>query len=217
MGDSAPSFGLLILRVDRQIVLYFLHMIAEEFQFGRFGIVANVDVRFEGRFIAKQLVVIGFIRAERDVDGRIQIHPCHIAAVIIVGKKGCGARLKKCFQSQVAGQSGGFAKQAGAFCQIFLIGIGILDGLQRIAGTPLDNGEKAFRLGSLRRARESRPSSRTASCSYPPDRNRRPAAYAPEPRAGTPCDRRDRERALIQPESVKPGFAERSVICFSFS
>ena len=81
---ESTQFRISILRVDRQVVFDFLHVIAEEFQLRGFGIVADVDVGFEGGFVAEDLVVISFVGAEGDVDGGVEIHPGDVAAVVVV-------------------------------------------------------------------------------------------------------------------------------------
>ena len=78
------KFGIVIPRIDGQMIFQFLQVRAELFQLRRFGIVAQRHVRFEPRLVSEQFIFVGFVRAHRHVDWRIKVHPGHVAVVIIV-------------------------------------------------------------------------------------------------------------------------------------
>ena len=94
-GRLAAELGIAILGIDGQIVLHFLQMIAEELQLGGLGVVAKIHISFESGFVAENFIVVRFVGADGDVDGRIQIHPRQIALVIIVGAERGGARQQE--------------------------------------------------------------------------------------------------------------------------
>ncbi len=103
-----------ILRVDRQVVLDFLHVIAEELQLRRLHVVADIDIGFVSRLVSEQFVVVGFVRPDRDVDRRVEIHPRYVAFVVIVGEERGRARFEEVFQRRVIGQLRGIAQQPRA-------------------------------------------------------------------------------------------------------
>ncbi len=81
----APAdLGILIFRIHGQVVLDILHVPAEELKLRGFGVVPQIDVGFVGRFIAEQLVIIGFVRPDSDIERRIQIHPGDVARVVVI-------------------------------------------------------------------------------------------------------------------------------------
>ncbi len=121
-GAAAPSFGIAVLRIDGQIIFYLLKMLAKEREFGGFLVVTQVYVRLEGRFVAEEFVVVGFVGADGDVERGIQIHPRHVAFVVVVREKGVGAQVEELFQRGIVGECRGFAQKAGGAGEI----IGIL-------------------------------------------------------------------------------------------
>ena len=79
------QFRIAVPRLDRQVILDLLQMARERFQAVRFAVVAQVHVGFVRSLVAEEFVVVSFIRADRDIERRIQIHPGHVAGVVIVG------------------------------------------------------------------------------------------------------------------------------------
>ncbi len=129
-------------------------MVAEELELGGFLLVAQVHIRFEGRFIAEDLVVVGFVRTDRDVDRRIQVHPRQIAFVIIVRKKRGAARQQKLLESGVGGEPGRFFEQSCRFRQIGLVFLAIRHAGQMPVGVAPYHREKtlgALAIGSRKR------------------------------------------------------------------
>ena len=139
-----------IFRIDGKIVFDLLQMSAEEFQLPGFHIVAEIHVGFEARFVAEDLVVVGFIGPDGDIDGRIQVHPGHVAFVIVVGKERCAPRQQEFLQTGVPGESGGFLQQAGGFCQIVLVFFAVRNGFQSPAGIAANHSEEPFGLLAVR-------------------------------------------------------------------
>ena len=208
------QFRVLILRVDREVIFDFLHVVAKEPELSRLRVVADVDVGFEGGLVAVDLVVVGFVRSESDVDRRVQIHPGHVAAVVIVVEEGQGASLKKCFQRQISRQRGGLAKEPGAFGEVFLVRVRILDGPQRSAGAALDNGEEAFRFGALLGRQRSDPELELLLAEV----------LGIKARAERFAQRNARQKrfvvveigkgTFVKPEGCEAGFSERCVVAF---
>ena len=59
----------------------------ESRQLGAFFFVAKIDVGLERCFVSEEFVVISFVRAEGDVERRIEVHPRHVAVVVIIGQE----------------------------------------------------------------------------------------------------------------------------------
>ncbi len=97
-------------------------MAAELRELRGFGVVAQRDVSFERGFVTEQFVFVGFVWPDRDVDRRVEIHPGHIAVVVIVGSKSIGALVEKVSQRRVGRQRRRFAQQLrGRFEKLFVL------------------------------------------------------------------------------------------------
>ena len=95
-------------------------MLAQESEAGGFFVVADIYVGFEGGFVAEKFVEIGFVGAEGDVHRRVEVHPGHVAFVIIVGREGVGARGEKVFQAVVVGERSCVAEKFSGEVQVCL-------------------------------------------------------------------------------------------------
>jgi len=132
-------------------------MIGEEPQLGRFGIVANVHVRFERSLVAEDIVVVRFVGADGDVDGRVQVHPRDVAVVIVVGAECRGARGQELLERRVVRQPGCFLQQPGRFLQIRAILPAIGDRAQLVVLIAANCGEKTLGLLALGLGKRLRP------------------------------------------------------------
>ena len=102
----------------RQVVLDFLQVRGDDLELVGLGFVADGDVGFEPGLVAEQLVVVGLVRADGDVERRVEIHPGDIAGVVVVGEEGIGAQGQEFLERRVVGERGGFAQEAGRLLQI---------------------------------------------------------------------------------------------------
>jgi hypothetical protein len=85
-----------------------LHVLAEEVQLlGFLLVIAHVHIGLEGGLVAEQLVVIGFVGADGDVDRRIQVHPGEVRSQVVVRQEGVGAQVQEFLQRGVVGGIGG--------------------------------------------------------------------------------------------------------------
>ncbi len=73
-----------------------------------FRFVADIDVGFVRGFVSEQFVVIRFVRPDGNVQRRIQIHPRHVALVIVVGEEGIGASGQESLERGVIRERGRF-------------------------------------------------------------------------------------------------------------
>ena len=89
---SGAQLRIAVARIDRQVVLHFLQVVGEELQPGGLLVVADGDVGFERGLVAEQLVVVGFVGTDGDVERRVQIHPRQVALVVIVREERLGAQ-----------------------------------------------------------------------------------------------------------------------------
>ena len=149
MGELAAELRIAILRIDRQVVLHLLQMIGEEPQLGCLGVVANIDVGFERGLVAENLVVVRFIGTDGDVDRRVQIHPCDVALVIVVGAERRRARGQEFLERRVVGQRGGLLQQLRRFLQIRAILLAVRDRVQLAVCIATNHGEETFGLLAL--------------------------------------------------------------------
>ena len=87
---ESTQLGIPVLLVDRKIVFDLLKVAGVHRQLSCLLIVPQRDERFERRFVVEQLIHIHFVRTDGRFNGAFQLHPCHIAVVVVVGqKRGC--------------------------------------------------------------------------------------------------------------------------------
>ena len=111
MGASAPSFGLRMRGIDGQVVLQLLQLAGEARQLRRLRLVAHGDEGLEGRLVVEPLVLVDLVGADGGLDGRVELHPGHVARVVVVGEEGGGARLEVALQRGLRGEGGRLAQQ----------------------------------------------------------------------------------------------------------
>src|SRR4051794_7631766 len=58
---------------------------------------------FEGGLVIEPFVFVHFVRPNRRLDRRVELHPLHVAVVIIVRAERRGTRLEKCFERWLRG------------------------------------------------------------------------------------------------------------------
>ena len=115
------------------------------------GFVADGDVGFEAGLVAEQLVVVGLVGADGDVERRVEIHPGDVAGVIVVGEEGVGAQGQEFLERGVVGERGGFAQEARGLLKIGGVGLVVGDEGEFLVGIAPDDGEESDGLFALRR------------------------------------------------------------------
>src|ERR671922_2514562 len=78
------QLGIAVLGIDGQVAFDFLQMPSECSEFGSLLFIAHIYVCLEGCLVSEQFVVVGFIRADGDVDGGIKIHPGKVTFIVVV-------------------------------------------------------------------------------------------------------------------------------------
>ena len=149
-GRRRAQLRIAVLRVDRQVVLHFLQVRRDGLELVGLRFVADGDVGFEAGLVAEQLVVVGLVGADGDVERRVQIHPGDVAGVVVVGEEGIGAQGQEFLQRRVVGERGGFAQEAGRLLQIGGVRLVVGDEGQLLVGIAPDDGEEADGLFALR-------------------------------------------------------------------
>ena len=129
-GGLGSDLRIAIGGIDGEVVFDPLQVGAEGFQLVGFGVVPEVDVGFEGGFIAEDFVVVGFVGTDSDVDGSVEIHPGEIAGVVVVRQKRRRAKLEETLEGLVGSEGGGLAKERGCFHEIGMIGLAVSDGCE---------------------------------------------------------------------------------------
>ena len=132
-----------VFGVDRQVVLDLLEACGEQMQAIRESVVADGDVGFEAGFVTEELVVVGFVGADGDIERRVEIHPGHVARVIVVGEEGVGAQAQILAQRSVAGELGGFAEELGGALEVVGVSAAVRDDGEFLIGAAADDGEEA--------------------------------------------------------------------------
>ena len=98
---------------------------AKEAELGALFFIANVDVGLKRRFVTEQFIVVGLVRADGDIERRVQVHPVHVALVVIVAVESIGARVEEFFQRCVVGQIGGLLQQPDGHLEVRVVSRGI--------------------------------------------------------------------------------------------
>ena len=113
---------------------------------GRLLIVANGNVSLERGLVAEEFVVIGLVRADGDVERRVQIHPGQVASVVVVREKRAGAQRQKILKRRVIGEGGSFQKQAGGLPQFRTVSAAVGHDAQTLVLAAPDHPEETYRL-----------------------------------------------------------------------
>ena len=91
MGDSPPSFGLRIFASMGRCVLETLQLAAELGQLLRLGVIAQGDEGLEGGLVVEPVVLVDLVGPDGRLDAGVQLHPRHVAGVVVVGEEGVRA------------------------------------------------------------------------------------------------------------------------------
>ena len=202
-----------VLGINRQIVFNQLQVLRERGKFPRLLIVPQVDVSLKRRLISKHFIVVRFVRTDRDVERRVQIHPRHITFKVIVGKKRIRPRAEELLQRWIVRESRRLAQQVRGLGQVVFVLFAVRNELERICPAALPNdGEESLGL-FLSRIRQRR---------YPALESRLVHVLGIEVRAQRLSRRNQRHeglelidirpRPLVEPEIVQPRLAQSRLI-----
>src|SRR5690242_16933918 len=106
--DRAESW-IAVGRIDRQVVLDFLEVIRKALDFCSFYVVLQADIRLERSLVSEEFISICFIWSDRDINGRIQVHPRDVTLVVVVVKERSSSSFEETFERYVLCQPRGFA------------------------------------------------------------------------------------------------------------
>ena len=118
---------------------------AKKPSFGGLFVVAQIDVGFERGLVAEELVVVGLVGTDRDVERRVEVHPGDVAVVVIVGEERVGARGQEFFEGRVVGERGGFAQKSGSLGQVVFVRLTVGNDDQLFVCVAVDDAVKARR------------------------------------------------------------------------
>ena len=121
IGASAPSLRIAVLRIDRQVVLDVLQRAGELLELRRFGLILDGNERFERGLVVEPLVFVDLVRPDRRLDGGIELHPLHVAVVVIVRRKRRGPGLEERLQRRLRRGGGGRAEMLRGNRQLALV------------------------------------------------------------------------------------------------
>ena len=86
------------------------------------------------------LVLVDLVRPDRRLDARVELHPRHVARVVVVAEEGVGAARQERLQRRLRRQRGRLAQQVGRARQLALVldavGHDLEPGLAALAGRP---------------------------------------------------------------------------------
>ena len=149
-GARPASFGIAILRIDRQHVLDALQLAAEPRQLVRLDVVAKGDERLERRLVVEEFVLVDLVRSDGRLDRALELHPRDVAVVVIVGQKRLRALREKRLQGRLGRQVGGLTQQCGRVRQLVLILEAVRDEGELTVRRAPDDREEAGRPSTLR-------------------------------------------------------------------
>ena len=120
-GRERAELRIAILGIDRQRVLELLQVRGERLQLLRLRFVADGDERFERRLEVEPLVLVDLVRADRRLDRRVELHPCDVARVVVVGEERLGAGRQEALQRRLRRRVGRLAQQRRGAAQLALV------------------------------------------------------------------------------------------------
>jgi len=118
--------------------------------------IADRDERLEGRLQAEQIVLVGLVGADRDLDPRVEVHPVLVALAVLVGSEGRSARAQELRERLVRRQAGGLHELRGGGLQPLGVGLPVRDGLEPIAVAHDHGGQALERFLARRVSRDVR-------------------------------------------------------------
>ncbi len=142
-GRERAQLRVAQLRVDGQRVLDALQLRRQFLQLGRLALLADADERLVRGFLVEPVVRVDLVRPDGRLDGRVQLHPCHVALVIVVGEERLGARLEEALERRLVGQPGCLAQETRRLAQLGLVLDAVGDDGECPVACPADDGEEA--------------------------------------------------------------------------
>ena len=109
------------LGVDGQVVLDVLQRPRQLRQLGGLGVVAHGDVGLERRLGAEPAVFVDLVRADGRLDAGVELHPRHVAVVIVVGQERGRPLVQERAQRRLLGGARRRAQQPGRQLQLALV------------------------------------------------------------------------------------------------
>ena len=110
-----------VLWIDRQVVLDVLQFARELLQLRALAFVLDCDERLERRLRVEPLVFVHFVRPDGWLDRPFQIHPGHVAVVVVVREKRVGALRQKRCQRRLVRERRRLAQQRRRLRQLILV------------------------------------------------------------------------------------------------
>ena len=107
-GQGAKR-GIPMRRVDRQVILQFLQVTAETPEPIGFAVVADGHERLERRLVVEPLVLVDLVRPNGWFNRGIELHPRHVAVVILVRRESVRATLEIACQARLDRELRGLA------------------------------------------------------------------------------------------------------------
>ena len=144
--SQRPQLRILVLRIQGPVVLDLLDVVGEILHLRRFLLVAQRNVSLEGCLVAEQIIVVRFVRTDGNVDRRIELHPSHIARVVVVCAEGLGAQRQEIFERGIRRHRSRFFEQLRRTFEICRIRLAIGHRYQLLVGFPADHREKSAGL-----------------------------------------------------------------------
>jgi hypothetical protein len=77
----------------------------------------DADEGLEGRLVAEELVLVGLVGPDHDLDRRVEVHPRHVGLEVVVLEEGVGPQLEEALQAGVVGGRGGRPQLGGGHLQ----------------------------------------------------------------------------------------------------
>ncbi len=100
-GRHRPDLRVPQLGIDGQVVLDVLQLARELRQLRGLGVVAQGDERLERRLGVEPAVLVDLVRADGRLDAGVQLHPGHVAGVVVVGQERRRPRLQERLQRRL--------------------------------------------------------------------------------------------------------------------
>ena len=132
-----------VLGVNRQMVLDVLQRAGKLLQLGRFGLVLDGDEGLERGLVVEPLVLVNLVGPDRQLDGRVELHPLHVAVVVVVRQKRRRARVEECLERRLRRGRRRSPQVPGRHGEFALVLDAVGHGHQLPVGAAPDGGEKA--------------------------------------------------------------------------
>ena len=153
MGASAPSFGLRSAGSMGRWFSMSCSSAPKRRELRRVGVVAQADEGLEGRLVVEPPVLVDLVGPDGGLDGRVQLHPGHVAGVVVVGDEGRRPGLEVRLERGLGGRGRRLAQQLRGPRQLALVLEAVGHGREAPGAAAPDGGEEAAHARGLRRAR----------------------------------------------------------------